>query len=98
MTAPAERPHLRVAASDGAPKPPSHLRAATRRWWSSVVRDYELEPHHILLLTAAGEALDRMAEAREAVRRDGPYQRDRYGGTKQHPGIAVERDSRLAFA
>jgi phage terminase small subunit len=63
-----------------------------------LVTDYDLEPHHVRLLQAAAECWDRLQEARQAVERDGSYLPDRYGQLKPHPAIAVERDSRIAFA
>ena len=79
-------------------RPPQHLKPDTRRWWSSVVRDYTLEPHHIRLLTLAGEAWDRCTEAREALAENGLTFTDRFSCPKPRPEIAVERDSRLGFA
>ena len=38
--------------------PPNHLNKATAEWWSFVMADYALEPHHIQLLTLACEAYD----------------------------------------
>ena len=58
---------------------PRHLRVATRRWWESVVTEFELEPHHIRLLTLAGEAWDRTQQAREAVSEHGLTYTDRFG-------------------
>jgi len=78
-------------------KPPSHLRAATRRWYASVVEQYDLDPHHERLLQAAAETWDRFQEARDRLGRDGTYVEGRYG-VRAHPAVAVERDSRLAFA
>jgi hypothetical protein len=46
---------------------PKHLQPATRQWFASVVEDYELEPHHVRLLTLAAEAWDRGVQAREAI-------------------------------
>ncbi len=46
---------------------PSHLAAATRRWWEQLHRDYQLEEHHSRLATLAAEAWDRGQEAREAM-------------------------------
>jgi hypothetical protein len=63
-----------------------------------VVRDYQLEQHHVRLLTLAAEAWDRAEEARETIGAKGAYYEDRFGKPKTHPAIAVERDSRLAFA
>lgn len=50
------------------------------------------------VLQAAAEAWDRLQEARERLRADGSYVSDRYGALKAHPALAVERDSRIAFA
>jgi P27 family predicted phage terminase small subunit len=77
---------------------PKHLRAATRRWWESVVSEYVLEQHHVRLLTLAGEAWDRCAEAREILNREGLTYDDRFMQPKPRPELAVERDSRTAFA
>jgi len=46
----------------------------------------------------AAEAWDRSQEARETAEREGAYYEDRFGQPKAHPAVAVERDSRIAFA
>lgn len=77
---------------------PSHLTEETLRWWESVVDNYELEEHHVRLLTLAGEAWDRAQHARETLEREGPYYVNRFSEPRAHPAIAVERDNRLQFA
>jgi len=77
---------------------PKHLRPETRRWWRTVIQSYELEPHHLKLLTACAEAWDRMQEARETLARDGAYYRNRFSEPRPHPALAVERDSKTTFA
>ena len=47
------------------------------------------------LLQLAGEAWDRCQEAREAIARDGLIV---LTTGRAHPAVAIERDSRLAFA
>jgi phage terminase small subunit len=79
-------------------KAPAHLAPGTRKWFATVVRDYELEEHHVRLLTAAGEAWDRMQEARAVIAKDGMTYQDRFNQPKARPEIAIERDSRLGFA
>jgi P27 family predicted phage terminase small subunit len=69
-----------------------------RAWWRSVVKSWSLDEHHEKLLTMACEAADRATEARETIAKHGAYHVDRFGSPKSHPAIAVERDSRLAFA
>jgi phage terminase small subunit len=76
---------------------PDHLQRPTATWFADVLETYDLDPHHVRLLQAAAECWDRLQEAREAIRRDGAYVEGRYG-LRAHPAIAVERDSRIAFA
>jgi phage terminase small subunit len=76
---------------------PRHLRAPTRRWFRSVVAEFELEEHHVRLLTLAGESWDRCCEARETLKKDGLTVVGRFG-PKAHPCVGIERDNRLAFA
>ncbi|HWL93849.1 MAG TPA: P27 family phage terminase small subunit [Phycisphaerae bacterium] len=79
-------------------KAPKHLKAPTRKWWESVVSEYELESHHVRLLTLAGESWDRGVQAREALAEHGLTFEDRHGAVKARPEVAIERDSRIAFA
>jgi P27 family predicted phage terminase small subunit len=79
-------------------KPPKHLRAATRRWFAAVVADYDLQAHHVRLLTLACQAWDRAEQAREILDRDGLTFADKAGNPRARPEVAIERDSRLAFA
>jgi phage terminase small subunit len=81
-----------------APRAPAHLRADTRKWFEGVLDDYRLEPHHVRLLTLAGEAWDRAREAREALAENGLTFADRFGAPHPRPEVAIERDSRTAFA
>ena len=80
------------------PSPPKHLAAATRRWWSEVIGTYELESHHIRLLTAAAEAWDTMQAARRIVQKEGLTYVSKAGEPKRHPAVGIEQDSRIAFA
>lgn len=77
---------------------PQHLSTESRKWWVEVCTEYELEGHHVRLLTLAAEAFDRCAEARELLKRDGLTCKTDNGGIKAHPATNIERDSRLAFA
>ena len=80
------------------PKPPRHLKAPTKRWWKSVVDGYSLEPHHVRLLTLAAEAWDRCQQSREALQEHGLTYMDRFDQPRSRPEVAIERDSRIAFA
>ncbi len=49
------------------------------------------------LLVTALEAWDRAQQAREAIDREGLTVATRFGESKAHPLLAVERDARAAF-
>jgi P27 family predicted phage terminase small subunit len=80
------------------PVAPDHLRPATREWFDSVTADFALEHHHLRLLTLACEAWDRGTQAREELSETGLTYLARDGCPHAHPSVAIERDSRLAFA
>ena len=78
-------------------KPPEHLTESTRTWFADVCSRYELESHHLRLLTLAGEAWDRCNQARMTIDREGLVFMDNNDCPRTRPEIAIERDSRLAF-
>jgi hypothetical protein len=78
--------------------PPAHLRRDTAEWWASVASGYALGAHHLRILTLAAEAWDRGTEAREAIARNGSVYVDRFEQPRARPEVAIERDSRIAFA
>lgn len=80
------------------PLAPRHLSAESRRWWRTIVSEYELEAHHLRLLQAACECWDRVLEARAAIASDGAYYTDRLGQLKPHPALAEERQNKTLMA
>lgn len=50
---------------------PDHLSDDAAKWWRSVNREYDLEDHHLRLLTLAAEAWDRTQQAREVLAIEG---------------------------
>ena len=80
------------------PEPPDHLVPETADWWRSVIVDYQLEPHHLRLLTLAAEAWDRTQTARAVLDDKGLTYSDRFDAPRARPEVAIERDNRLAFA
>lgn len=78
--------------------PPEHLSSASQRWWLEVVEGFALEPHHLRLLELAASAWDRCEEAREALAIHGAVYNDKFGQPRARPEVAIERDSRIAFA
>lgn len=79
-------------------KAPKHLKAATRKWFESVISDYELEPHHLRLLQLAAESWDRCEQSRVILAKHGLTFNDRFDQPKARPEVAIERDSRIAYA
>jgi phage terminase small subunit len=62
-------------------KPPAHPRATTKSWFSNVLDAYELDEHHIKLLTRCCECFDRGDEAREAIAKHGLTFTDKQNGS-----------------
>ena len=80
-------------------KPPKYLAAATKKWWKSVTSRWVLEEHHLRLLTGAATAWDRMEQARALLATHGlTYEDAKLKRPVARPEVAIERDSRLAFA
>ena len=80
------------------PQPPDHLSEESAAWWHQAVQDFDFEPHHLRLLQAACEALDRAQAAREQVANTGLTFVDPGGSIKANPAVAIERDARTLFA
>jgi phage terminase small subunit len=79
-------------------KPPAHLRPESKKYFASVLDDFEMEPHNIKLLILACEAWDRGVIARETIAECGAYYNDRFGNPKKHPAVSVLEASTIAFA
>ena len=78
--------------------PPTHLRQASKALWATIAAKYDLEPSERELLRTALEALDRGAEARDQIAKDGAYLTDRFGQVRAHPAVGVERDCAIRAA
>jgi hypothetical protein len=75
------------------------LRPETAAWWGYVRSNWTLDEHHERLLTLAAESYDRASQARKALAEYGlTYEDKRFGAPRTRPEVAVERDSRIAFA
>jgi phage terminase small subunit len=75
---------------------PAHLSAPARELWRAILKDYQLEPHHMATLQKALEAFDRAEQARDIIAREGLTVEGRYG-SRPNPCVSIERDSRAAF-
>jgi P27 family predicted phage terminase small subunit len=77
---------------------PAHLQPDTRAWWADVVARWQLEDHHVRLLTLMAEAWDRSNEAREQIQRDGLMVPTKAGGPRLHPCVKVKEQAEIAYA
>jgi P27 family predicted phage terminase small subunit len=80
------------------PRAPSHLSRGAKRWWRAIVESYDLEPHHVEILTAAAEAWDRKEEARKLIAEEGLVIRNRSSVPMSHPAVQVEDASAIRMA
>lgn len=78
--------------------PPTHLSRSAKAFWREILASYSLAPHHLRLFRLALEAWDRCQQARTVLEESGLFVSDRYGKPLPHPAVAIERDSRLAYA
>jgi P27 family predicted phage terminase small subunit len=75
--------------------PPKHLTKHAKDLWARLRADYALDDAAgALLLRNLCEAVDRLAEARSILKKEGVIVRDRWGLPKQHPATLIERDAR----
>jgi P27 family predicted phage terminase small subunit len=79
-------------------KPPRHLKKPTKLWWCQVVSDFELEEHHVRILTLACEAWDRGVQARELLQKHGLTYIDQFEQPRPRPEVVIEKDCRTQFA
>jgi hypothetical protein len=79
------------------PKPPAGTKAAGRRLWSSIVDDYDLDEHELVLLREAVRTTDLLAELDTLVKRDGPVI-DTPQGQRAHPAAVEARQQRIVLA
>ena len=78
-------------------QPPRKLKERGKRFWKLVMVEFELSDSDQVVLVSACEMLDRAEAARKLIEKDGMTIKDRFGQTKPHPCVEVERQSHLAF-
>ncbi|GAH91322.1 unnamed protein product [marine sediment metagenome] len=78
-------------------KPPKHLSKSSRKFFKKTMETYELEDHHIKLLTLACESLDKIEKARKSIANTKLFYLDRFGRPKIHPAAKIEIDNKAIF-
>ena len=82
----------------GTPGAPKHLSRRSKAFWRQIAADFMLEAPQFELLRRLCEAIDRADQARDLLSSEGLTTTDRYGQTKPHPAVNIERDARTAIA
>ncbi len=77
---------------------PEHLGDNAASWLRETCDRCDLIEEEIRLLPLAAESLDRNEQARQAIDEHGMTYEDRFGNPKTRPEVAIERDSKLAYA
>lgn len=85
-------------------RPPGHLSKESKRLWREILEEYAIEDSAGLrILRTALEAYDRSQAARETIDGkngkdgEGMQVKDRFGQSKPHPLLTIERDARAGF-
>jgi len=77
---------------------PKNLTESGRKFWKSVLQEYEFEKAHDYELLAQGcQCLDRIEQCRQVITADGLFQQDRYGRKVEHDALKVERAQKKLF-
>lgn len=92
------RPPGKASRNRGLPTAPSFLRRKTADWFRLVTQTFDLEPHHVKLLTMACSAWDDYEKAQEILRTKGFTFETSHGQPRARPEVAISRDSRISFA
>lgn len=80
------------------PKPPIGLAGDGRKLWRSVLRDFDLGEHEMVMLREACFTADICAALQERVSADGPLAEDHLGRPVPHPALRELRQQRLTLA
>lgn len=81
------------------PAPPAHLGTGGRRYWREVLEEWELDVEKLAILENACACLDRIAQCRNRLRREGMTVKSaRDGRPVAHPLLSVERQAQRLHA
>jgi P27 family predicted phage terminase small subunit len=74
---------------------PKGLSTEAAGWWRRLSKENDIDDEAgLLLLQTALEAMDRMRQCQQAIKRDGAMVFDRFQQRKSHPLLPAERDAR----
>ena len=76
------------------PSPPSDYTAEARDLWRKVLEGWTLDAPALAILDSACRARMRVRQAQELIAKEGLISKDRFGQSKPHPAVLIERDSK----
>jgi phage terminase small subunit len=82
--------------TDATLSPPKHLSKESAEFFRKSVDAYDLDDHHLLLLTKAMEAQDLAEKCRKILDKEGLTYTDRFGAPRARPEAKIFNDSRNA--
>jgi P27 family predicted phage terminase small subunit len=78
----------------GIPGLDSTISEDAKRWYDTIIREYQIvDEAGLLLLRQAMAAYDRANEARRILKAEGITVKDKYGQFRPHPAAGIERDA-----
>lgn len=80
------------------PAPPRATKAAGRRLWNELLRDYVLDEHELALLREAVRTVDQLEALTAIVEAEGVMVSTASGERKVHPALTEARQLRLTLA
>jgi len=75
----------------------SSEKSAGEEFREAVLDMYNLEDFELVQLDQAVQLLDRAEQAKAVIESQGLIVTDKYGRSKEHPAVGIERQSRTAF-
>jgi hypothetical protein len=80
------------------PLPPKDLDTSGKKFWTSVLTNYELdESQDLERLHMAGRCLDEIAADEKVVAGEGRFIDDRFHQKREHPAAKAIRDNKVLF-
>lgn len=81
------------------PAPPSHLQAAGRRFYETMVDTFDFDVQELQLLQLLCEQIDLQARARKEIRKHGlTLTNPKSGAIKPNPALSIERQATRLIA
>jgi phage terminase small subunit len=74
-----------------------NLSKSSRRFFTKILNNYELEAQHLVILSQACQCLDRIEEARLQIEKEGICVNDKFNNPKPHPALKIETTEKITF-